>query len=321
MSAAPATPSPEEAGQPGTGAPPADLSLAEAAAELGVHYMTAYRYVRTGTLRATQRAGQWRVTPEAIEDLRRAQRTDPPRPGRPSKRTGASARPAPASPKQVAHLAERLAAGDQAGTWAMLQRAIDRGRPVPDVYRTLLAPALGHIGDEWAEGRMTIGDEHRASVVAMRLIGRLGTSVSWRGPGRGVVVLAGAPHDLHAMPTAIVADLLRAEGLRVTDLGAATPAADIAAAAADQDRLLAVGICATTPPDAAEAAELAAAVRAVREQTSCPVLVGGAAFRFADGSADGHVGADHVSTDVEDAIAWFTQQAGRHRTPPGGPTP
>jgi len=42
------------------------LSLRECAERLGVHYMTAYRYVRTGMLAAVKQGTEWRV---AVEDL------------------------------------------------------------------------------------------------------------------------------------------------------------------------------------------------------------------------------------------------------------
>jgi excisionase family DNA binding protein len=42
------------------------LGLREAADRLGVHYMTAYRYVRTGRLPATRIGAQWWVDPDAV---------------------------------------------------------------------------------------------------------------------------------------------------------------------------------------------------------------------------------------------------------------
>ena len=43
------------------------VSLPEAAELLGVHYMTAYRYVRTGRLEARVVRGVWQVERRAIE--------------------------------------------------------------------------------------------------------------------------------------------------------------------------------------------------------------------------------------------------------------
>ena len=45
------------------------MTLHEAAELLGVHYMTAYRYVRLGLLQAAKRGGAWRVSREDIERM------------------------------------------------------------------------------------------------------------------------------------------------------------------------------------------------------------------------------------------------------------
>src|SRR6516225_8687883 len=44
----------------------AGLSIEEAAARLGVHYMTIYRYVRIGRLPAERRGGRWRIREEDL---------------------------------------------------------------------------------------------------------------------------------------------------------------------------------------------------------------------------------------------------------------
>ena len=47
------------------------LTLAEAADHLGVHYMTVYRYVRTGLLPATKFGGSWLISPTDLETVKR----------------------------------------------------------------------------------------------------------------------------------------------------------------------------------------------------------------------------------------------------------
>ena len=49
--------------------PAAHVSLRDAALELGVHYQTAYRWVRQGLLPAVKVAGSYEVTREAIAEL------------------------------------------------------------------------------------------------------------------------------------------------------------------------------------------------------------------------------------------------------------
>ena len=46
------------------------MTLQEAADALGVHYMTAYRYVRLGLLHAEKIGGSWRVETADLDDFR-----------------------------------------------------------------------------------------------------------------------------------------------------------------------------------------------------------------------------------------------------------
>ena len=55
----------------------ARISLQEAADALGVHYMTAYRYVRTGRLPAVKDGAEWRVDPADLAEWVDAYRQHP----------------------------------------------------------------------------------------------------------------------------------------------------------------------------------------------------------------------------------------------------
>ena len=108
------------------------LSLPEAAEELGVHYMTAYRYVRTGRLPANGSA---------------ARAADPP--------CGPQARaaiwawrsvPDPPAGAILPRLEARLIAGDEAGTWTLLEAALASEATPEDLLLELIAPAFGPSG-------------------------------------------------------------------------------------------------------------------------------------------------------------------------------
>src|SRR5271165_1518107 len=47
------------------------LTLPQAAQELGLHYMTVYRYVRTGRLPAKRARGTWQIDPRDLDMVRR----------------------------------------------------------------------------------------------------------------------------------------------------------------------------------------------------------------------------------------------------------
>lgn len=186
------------------------ISLREAADRLGVHYMTVYRYVRTGRLAAVREGTEWRVQTQDVDHLRNG--TEPAR-RRPRGSRGAAR----------ARLEARLIAGDEAGAWLVVESALASGASPSEIYLLLLVPSLAAIGDRWEAGDLTVADEHRATVVAQRLVGRLGPRMARRGRKRGTIVLGAVAGEEHALPGAILADLIRGAGFDVVDLGPNTP--------------------------------------------------------------------------------------------------
>jgi excisionase family DNA binding protein len=260
-----------------TGNGSADLSLREAADLLGVHYMTAYRYVRTGRLPARKMGGEWRIRRRDVEHLLE-----------PSTR-----RAAPGITATRRRLMQRLLAGDEAGSWTLVEEAMVGGLELVDVHLLLLAPALRAIGDGWEAGTVSVDEEHRAAAVSHRLVGRLGPRFARPGRNRGTVVLAGAPGDHHALPVAIAADVVRAARFSVVDLGADVPPESLSRAARAADRVVAVGICVSVSGNTtAVRAAVSAARRAV---PGAVVLLGGSAI---DEAASALLGADGYAPDA-----------------------
>jgi len=264
-------------------AAPTRISLREAAERLGVHYMTAYRYVRTGRLPATLVGATWTLDPADVASFDRGRR--------PLARPPARGQRRPARPVR---LAQRMAVGDEAGSWAILEEALASGTGPAEIYTELVVPALRRIGDAWQSGTMTVADEHRASAVVHRLIGRLGPRFARRGRSRGGVLLGEAPGELHGLPSAILADLLRIAGFGAVDLGPNTPPESFAVTALQTPRLLAVLVGATTT---GQDSALRSVVRALRRaKVDAPVLVGGRGVRDLEHArrlgADGWTGMD-----------------------------
>lgn len=255
-----------------TPADPARLGLREAAERLGVHYMTAYRYVRSGRLPATKVGDEWRVDEVDLAGFRRD------RPGRSVERdeSGGPGKPAPRSRRtHRERLEARLLAGDEAGAWGVVEAAMAAGAEPSEVLTEMLSPAMRRIGERWAAGELPIAEEHRASAVANRLIGRLGPRFARPGRRRGTVVLGSVAGDRHSLPTAILSDLLRGAGFDVMDLGADTPPASFVDAGRQVGRLTAVGLCVSAP---GVLDGVAAQVGEVRDGLpGVPVLVGGGA--------------------------------------------
>lgn len=210
---------------------PADLiALADAAEQLGVHYMTAYRYVRTGRMYAVKRGGKWWVEPSAIEAVREE---------------GVGVRRSGSEPREmlVEPFAARLLAGDSGGCWDLITDALRGGAPPKEVHSRLLHPALVQVGERWATGEISIAAEHRATATANRLIGQMGPLFRHPGRRRGTVVIGVLAGDPHSLPSAMLADLLADRRLDVVDLGADTPAESFVETAGEVDDLVGIGTC------------------------------------------------------------------------------
>jgi excisionase family DNA binding protein len=237
--------------------------MQEAADRLGVHYMTAYRYVRQGRLLATRHGSEWRVRPADVKALR-------------SNRDGLSRRGAARTVADSAGLERRMLVGDSAGAWWLVESHLSGGSDPSGVLTELVVPALRSIGERWAGGGVSTADEHLATAVAQRVVGRLGLQFGRRGKDRGTVALAAPAGDLHVLPVAIVADLLRWRGFDVLELGGNTPADALCEAVAREQRLLAVGIASTI---GGLDAEVASSVRSVRAAVpDVPIFLGGASI-------------------------------------------
>jgi excisionase family DNA binding protein len=249
------------------------MSLDEAAKVLGVHYMTAYRYVRQGKLAATRVKGVWQVTPHALGEFQRRAdaRKENPRASEDSRRTG----------DYVGELLRCLLNADGGGAWGVIQRAIDAGNDMEEVYLEILAPAMAEIGSQWRRGEIDIAVEHQATSIAIRLVGQLSPRCVRRGRRRGEVLIGGPAGERHSLPLAMLADLLRLEGWEVFDLGADTPANSFVHAASKINNLTAVGVSVTTPESIPGAVEVVKALRQAMAD-EVPVVLGGSAIRDLD---------------------------------------
>jgi excisionase family DNA binding protein len=253
--------------------PPGTLTLQQVAERLGVHYMTAYRYVRTGQLIAARRAGRWTVDRGDLAAFESDRSTPPPRGRRRAADDGAADHWGTGRRRYRARLLERLLAGDEAGAWRVVESAlVTRMRP-DRVHLDLLAPCLREIGDRWAAGSLSVGDEHVASAVAVRLAARLAPLCARRGRTRGTLVIGGSAGELHGLPLTLVTNVLRSRGWEVVELGPNTPAADVIEAVGRTDRLRAVGVSVGSDGAKESAARTLAAVR--DRYPGVPLLAGG----------------------------------------------
>lgn len=269
------------------------VSLQEAARRLKVHYMTVYRYVRSGRLPARQEDGEWRLLLADVREFSasRAARTAPAERAKRGRRAAAD---------WVGRFEHCLVTGDEVGAERLLDEALVSGHDLFSLYLEVVAPALVSIGARWERGELQIHEEHRASNIVARLFARVSARFAHRGPSRGSVVIGGPSGERHGLALTMVADLLRSRGWNVSDIGTDVPAASFAAAVEGVDRLRAVCIGVTLEESMSNAREAILAVKNV-VPSDVTVVVGGAAIR--DEASARRLGADAWASDPRTLVA------------------
>ena len=234
------------------------VELRTAAAELGVHYQTAYRWVRSGRLPATMVAGKYSVSRSDLVEFE--QRRSAPTPV-----------PLPSVQRldgQAERMYEALRVGDDPNARQIARRLINDGTPVKDLIVQVLSPPLREIGQSWYDGKISIWVEHRASAIVERILGEL--TPTPRGRRRGTVMVAAVSGDLHALPTAMAAAALRADNWNVEHLGANMPPGELVHFCSTHPITVAV-LSVTNSQVEASAQRAATALR----NAATPVVIGG----------------------------------------------
>lgn len=197
------------------------MHLRDAAGALGVHYQTAYGWVRQGILPARKTGWGYEVSDSDVHALaeRRAAGTAP----RPEVRV-----------RDWAVQADRLHDAIVSGDETLARHGFDRlalGVPVIDLCERVVAPALRQVGEQWAAGELTIATEHRATAICERLIAARAQQP--QGRPRGIAVAATPPAERHGLPALMAAACLREDRWLVHHLAADLPAADLIGLALD----------------------------------------------------------------------------------------
>jgi excisionase family DNA binding protein len=223
------------------------MQLSEAAAALGVHYQTAYGWVRQGVLAAHKGPRGYEVSETDVRALagRRAAGAEP--------RREVRVRDWDA---QASRMLDALRAGDESRARADFER-LAGGVPLAELCDRVIAPALRRVGELWAGGELSIAGEHRATSICERLVAaHVGHPA---GRPRGVAVTATPPGDQHALPALMAAASLREDHWQVHHLAADLPPDEVVTLAGDTGASLVV-LSATGPGAAPLAAREAALI-------------------------------------------------------------
>ena len=191
------------------------MDLREAAGTLGVHYQTAYGWVRQGVLPARKVGRDYEIDDGEVGAFAASRRLGR-EPARPIHVRDWAA--------QAQGLYSLIAAGDETQARHRFER-LAAGVPLISLCEHVIAPALRRIGDDWAAGRVSIAQEHRASAICERLIAARARQPAGR--PRGTAVVATPPGERHGLPALMAAACLREDRWVVHHLASDLPVEEV----------------------------------------------------------------------------------------------
>jgi methanogenic corrinoid protein MtbC1 len=197
-----------------------------------------------------------------------------------------------------------LLGGDEAAAGELVSRSRSRGADTALVVRDLVMPALCEVGRMWTRGEASIAEEHLATALVSRVLGRSsGSGAAPTGPARRIVFacLAGEFHDLGIR---FLADVARESGWDAESLGANVPR-EALVRFVEQRPPAALALSVSLAGHVPEAAQAIAEVRTVAPGIT--ILVGGLAFRE-DPERFALTGADVGIADAVTLRDWLRAQ-------------
>ncbi|GAA3097921.1 cobalamin B12-binding domain-containing protein [Streptosporangium carneum] len=180
---------------------------------------------------------------------------------------------------------ERIGQADEFGAVDLVLGLLGDGVPAESLLLELIAPAQRRVGELWAANRWSVAREHGATAVSERAIAAIAAKARPE-PALGRITVACTDGEYHALPTRLLAEVLRLRGWRVDFLGASVPGPHLITHL-HQTGPDAVALGCALPTRLPRAHATLTACQAV----GVPVIVGGSGFG-ADGRFARLLGAD-----------------------------
>ncbi|WP_307832572.1 cobalamin B12-binding domain-containing protein [Planomonospora sp. ID91781] len=180
-----------------------------------------------------------------------------------------------------------IGGGDEYAAVDLALELLDGGVPAEELLLGLVAPAQRRVGELWAADAWSVAREHAATAISERVVAAVAARArSGPRPARGRITVACADGEYHALPTRLLAEVLRLRGWHVDFLGASVPGPHLITHL-HQAGPDAVALSCTLPTRLPRAHATITACRAA----GVPVLAGGRGFG-ADGRFARLLGAD-----------------------------
>ena len=124
------------------------------------------------------------------------------------------------SPKEMIR---SILGGRDLEAWEKVERSVKSGTPMKEIYLRILEPLLIMTGELWAEGSISVAEEHIISHAVEGFMERLRTCYPGVPPSDKLCICATVPGESHSIGIRMLRDLLEQAGWRAFFLGDKVP--------------------------------------------------------------------------------------------------
>lgn len=206
----------------------------------------------------------------------------------------------------VQRFSDAVVQGDEANATLIVDRLMRSGVPVLEIYERVFAASLHQIGDWWHAQRIDVGQEHIASALIERLMGRIMLYARTQ-PSNGLRCLVGCcAGSEHSMGARMVSDVMRLLGWKSVFLGANVPR-DSFVRAVEHHHPHLVMVSASLREQELELKALLADLVKKRSERAFALVVGG---QGAEGNPDYWLaqGAEYVPSNLTELREYIAQR-------------
>jgi methanogenic corrinoid protein MtbC1 len=205
---------------------------------------------------------------------------------------------------------DALVRGDRRSANQLVDRVLDRGASLRDLYVGIMQPALREIGRRWEENEFSVADEHLATAITQWAMGRAFERVyRWHDSRTPSLIGACVDEERHQIGLRMLCDLLELEGWDTTYLGASVPTESLV----DMVRKRRPDVVALSAAIAPHLPRIRSAIAAVRQSGVEPtplIVVGGRAVN-GDAGLAARLGADLTAANAAEAVDLLTARLAR----------
>jgi excisionase family DNA binding protein len=124
-------------------------------------------------------------------------------------------------------LAERFRQAALAGQFAfvatLFSRSRDYGMSLATITEEVIRPAMREVGEMWRTGKISVLDEHLATLATIEALAVLQSGVEKKAEAERLALVGCAEGELHQLAAMLVRDLLESHGWRVIYFSSPTP--------------------------------------------------------------------------------------------------